>query len=102
MLGKNLLTIDIYERASGLTLLANSSEINPMCIMIATIYKENFFQEIANITPLFKQEDFKEWTIKGNSYLLQGLSRPYVCAFNEILQSKKNPYYADERNRDVF
>lgn len=99
---KKLMTIDIYERAAGISFVVPAEQINPACVLLAAMYKDRFFTEFVSIMSSFKPEDVVKWKENGDVYFARGIALPYECAFNEIMNTKKNPYEAEERNRDVF
>ena len=101
-IGKKVMTIDIYERAAGVSFIEKPGVISPRCIMLATVCSEKFFSDLSQVTLIFKDEDVKLWKEGGDNYFAQHINFPYTCAFNEILQSKRNPYYAEERDKYVF
>ena len=98
--GKQLLTLNIKENGTSVTMDVPPTVVNPRLILLTLAYRDKFVLDWNHVSQLTDTETVL-WDQKAQQYMKTNDAFPYAHALNDIIMTKQVTSPMEERNRDV-
>ena len=88
-IGNKLLSIDIYNKGSGIALHVPETHIDRKALILSCVYRERFFADFESLAKKLSEEDAVICIARAADLQKVGDTAPFVHALDKMLEEKK-------------